>query len=289
VPRRPRFVATDLDGTLIRSDGTVSDRARRALRRVEASGSTVVLVTGRPTRVMADIVARTGATGLAICGNGAVLYDLDTRVVVEQRHLAAATALWLADTIRALVPGAAFAVESGLRFGREPAFLTHWPDPDELVGDLADLVAALPVTKLLVRVGGQPPAAQPGAAIGIKTASAAKGGSGWPAPLTEAWRVIAELARDDAVVTTSSVDMVEIAGVGVSKAAALDGVVRARGAGAADVIAFGDMPNDLPMLAWAGHAVAVANAHPEVLAAADEVTASNDEDGVAVVLERLYP
>ena len=53
------------------------------------------------------------------------------------------------------------------------------------------------------------------------------------------------------------------------------------------MVAFGDMPNDLPMLAWAGRAVAVANAHPEVLAVADEVTASNDEDGVALVLERL--
>ena len=49
------------------------------------------------------------------------------------------------------------------------------------------------------------------------------------------------------------------------------------------------MPNDLPMLEWVGHAVAVANAHPEVLALADEVTASNDDDGVAQVLERLFP
>jgi len=55
------------------------------------------------------------------------------------------------------------------------------------------------------------------------------------------------------------------------------------------VIAFGDMPNDVSMLAWAGRGIAVANAHPEVLAVADEVTASNDEDGVALVLERLSP
>jgi hydroxymethylpyrimidine pyrophosphatase-like HAD family hydrolase len=65
-------------------------------------------------------------------------------------------------------------------------------------------------------------------------------------------------------------------------------VCAARGFIAADAIAFGDMPNDLPMLAWAGQSVAVANAHPEVLAAADEVTASNDEDGVAQVLERWF-
>ena len=53
------------------------------------------------------------------------------------------------------------------------------------------------------------------------------------------------------------------------------------------MLAFGDMPNDLAMLRWAGRAVAVANAHPDVVAAADEVTASNDEAGVARVLERL--
>jgi hydroxymethylpyrimidine pyrophosphatase-like HAD family hydrolase len=53
------------------------------------------------------------------------------------------------------------------------------------------------------------------------------------------------------------------------------------------VVAFGDMPNDIPMLEWAGHAVAVANAHPDVLAVSREVTASNDDDGVALVLERL--
>jgi hydroxymethylpyrimidine pyrophosphatase-like HAD family hydrolase len=54
-----------------------------------------------------------------------------------------------------------------------------------------------------------------------------------------------------------------------------------------DVVAFGDMPNDVPVLAWAGTAVAVANAHPDVLAVADLVTASNDEDGVARHLQTL--
>lgn len=270
---RPLFVATDLDGTLIRTDGTVSDRSRDALRLVERSGSTLVLVTGRPTRVMAEVVEQTGAAGIAICGNGAVVYDLDTREVVRQRHLEAATALRLAAAIRELLPSAAFAIESGARFGREPAFLTHWPDPGELVADLPELLADLPVTKLLVRVGGRQPAAAP-------TMDAAE--------LSETWRAIAEMAVEDAVVTTSSLDLVEIAGVGVSKAAALDALVAAHGAGATDVVAFGDMPNDVPMLDWAGHAVAVANAHPDVLAVADEVTASNDDDGVALVLERLF-
>jgi hypothetical protein len=53
-------------------------------------------------------------------------------------------------------------------------------------------------------------------------------------------------------------------------------------------MAFGDMPNDVPMLRWAGHGVAMANAHADVLAAADEVTGTNAEDGVAQVLERWF-
>ncbi|ABW09759.1 Cof-like hydrolase [Parafrankia sp. EAN1pec] len=259
---RPVLVATDLDGTLIRTDGTVSDRTRDALRQVENSGSTVVFVTGRPTRVMADVVRQTAVSGLAICANGALVYDLDTGVPVSQTILETPAALKLAAAIRAAVPDATFAVESGVRFGREPDFLTMWPDPGELVAGFHELLEHLPATKLLVRRGG--------------------------ASLADVYETVVALAGTEAVVTTSSHDLIEIAGPGVSKAVALAELASERGVLAAEVVAFGDMPNDLPMFAWAGHSVAVANAHPDVLAAADEITASNDDDGVAQVLERLF-
>ena len=211
---------------------------------------------------MAEVVAQTGASGLAICGNGAVVYDLDAGVAISHRTLDARAAARLAAAIRVAVPDASFAVESGTRFGREPEFRTMWPDPDEVVADAASLLALLPATKLLVRRAGL--------------------------PVSEFYEAIVSLAGDDAVVTVSTDDLVEIAGPGVSKAVALAEFAAGRGVQADDTIAFGDMPNDLPMFAWAGHAVAVANAHPDVLAAADEVTASNDDDGVAVVLERLF-
>ncbi|MCK9895135.1 Cof-type HAD-IIB family hydrolase [Frankia sp. AgB32] len=259
----PAIVATDLDGTLLRGDGTVSARTRAALLRVRACGAMVVFVTGRPSRVMAGVVAQTTMSGLAICANGALVLDLNSGRAVRHRYLEHATALRLARDIRAAVPDVTFAVESGLRFGREPAFETMWPDPQELVAALPDLVVTLPATKLLVCRGN--------------------------GRLAEVYDVIVELAGTDAVVTTSSANLVEIAGAGVSKAVALAELVADSGLGAADVIAFGDMPNDLPMFAWAGYSVAVANAHPDVLAAADEITASNDEDGVALILERLFP
>jgi len=94
---------------------------------------------------------------------------------------------------------------------------------------------------------------------------------------------------EGAELTHSSSDgLLEISAAGVSKASGLATVCAELGVAADDVVAFGDMPNDLPMLAWAGTGVAVANAHPEVLAAADEVTASNDDDGVAAYLSRWF-
>jgi hydroxymethylpyrimidine pyrophosphatase-like HAD family hydrolase len=259
----PALVATDLDGTLIRSDGTVSARTRRALRRVRENGGTVVFVTGRPIRVMADVVAMTSVAGIAICANGALVYDLDVGAAIQHRQLDPAVALRLGLAVREIAPGAAFAVESGLKFGREPAFRTMWPDPQELVADLADLLVALPPIKLLVRRGGE--------------------------PLADVYEKVVDLAGVDAAVTRSTETLIEIAGAGVSKAVALAEVAATLGVAADQVVAFGDMLNDLPMLSWAGHAVAVANAHPDVLAAANEVTASNDDDGVALVLERLFP
>ena len=93
---------------------------------------------------------------------------------------------------------------------------------------------------------------------------------------------------DVASVTQAGLNYVEICPPGVDKGSGLAVVAQAVGVDPADVLVFGDMPNDLPMFAWAGWArVAVANAHPSVLAAADEVTLSNDDDGVAVYLDRL--
>jgi hydroxymethylpyrimidine pyrophosphatase-like HAD family hydrolase len=82
--------------------------------------------------------------------------------------------------------------------------------------------------------------------------------------------------------------MVEISAAGVTKASGLAWLCDREGIDPADVLAFGDMPNDLPMLAWAGHAVAMANAHPAVREVADEVTLSNDEDGVAAYLAATF-
>ncbi len=256
-------MATDLDGTLVRSDGTVSDRSRAALALVEQAGALLVLVTGRPPRWMAPIVAQTGHRGVAICANGAVVYDLHAERVLEEHLMSPAAAAAVVSALRAAIPGVSFAVERGVRgFGHEPAYPARFPPVDVVVAPVEDLVRA-PAVKLLVRH------ATLDADALLARVEAVAGG-------------LATLTH------SSQQGLVEISALGVSKASGLERLATGHGIGAPEVIAFGDMPNDLPMLAWAGTSVAVANAHPHVLAGASEVTASNDDDGVARVLERVY-
>ena len=259
----PRLVASDLDGTLVRSDSSVSPRTREVLARVEEAGALFVMVTGRPPRWMAQVASDTGHRGLAVCSNGALVYDLHTERVVQDFRIDGGTALTLVQELRAGVPGIAFAVEKGLDgFGRESSYVPRWDNGEVLVAPVEQLVEP-GVVKLLARVEG--------------TAS--------DDLLARAREVVGELAE----CTHSSGDgLVEISASGVSKASGLAVLAGEWGVEAPDVIAFGDMPNDLPMLAWAGHSVAMGNAHPDVLAAADEVTATNDDDGVARVLERWF-
>jgi Cof subfamily protein (haloacid dehalogenase superfamily) len=257
----PKVVASDLDGTLVNSKGEVSHRTRAALDRARELGALLIFVTGRPPRWMDSVIEETGASGLAILANGALVYDVGTGEVVRQHSLDAASAERLIQAIRAEIPGVTFAVESGKGFIHEPDYQPSWPVAANAAGDVAQLLRD-PVAKLLVKHPHR--------------------GS------DEIHPIVADIAGTDATVTYSGDVLLEVSGAGISKASTLEAVCADYGFGPQDVIAFGDMPNDVPMLAWAGHGVAVANAHTSVLEVADEVTASNNDDGVALVLERIF-
>ena len=262
--RRIRLVATDLDGTLLRTDGTVSARTSSALARLASAGLDLVLVTARPPRWMGPIARMTGHHGVAICANGAITYDLLHESVVDSRPFPAEAALEIVRRLREAVPGGSFAVESLAGFACEPGHLQHqWDtETDPPTGDIARLLGS-PAVKLLF---GHP----------NRTADEL---------LAVARAIVADLAE----VTHSNPERaaIELSASGVSKATTLARFCAGRGLDAESVLAFGDMPNDLPLLGWAGTSYAVANAHPDVIAAGFLLTASNDEDGVAKVLERL--
>jgi HAD superfamily hydrolase (TIGR01484 family) len=261
----PLLVATDLDGTIIRSDGTISPRTVAAFARVEAAGARFVLVTGRPPRMMRPIAETFEHRGTAICANGALSYDLRTETVAAP-HLIPPDALAAAATaLRAAAPGIGIAVEYPDGHAADHAYQALNWDVNSSMPRLADdELFARPASKLLGRHFGY---------------------------TCDDLLALALPALDGLVSVThsNSKGLVEASALGVSKATVVAELAAAHGIGREAVVAFGDMPNDLPLLAWAGTSCAVANAHPLVLAEASRVIGSNDEDGVAQYLERLYP
>lgn len=261
-----RLAAIDLDGTLLRSDGSVSPRSRAALDAARSAGIEIVLVTARSPRTVRVIAADLGLDGIALCANGATIYDLDAGAILHHRPLSVEVAHRVVRGLRERLPGVAFAWELELRFGSEPAYearrdSARWPRPEDAFPPCDALEWRDAMTKLLARLP--------------------------EAELTAALEAARELCAADAEVTLTGGTFVEVMAPGVAKEAALAEHAAERGVPRERVVAFGDQLADAGMLRWAGLGVAVANATPFALEAADEITASNDDDGVARVLERL--
>lgn len=259
----PRLVATDLDGTLLRRDGSISARTLRALQQARAAGIELVMVTGRPPRHVSQIAGVAELGGTAICVNGALIYDLDRQLVVSEERLSAVIACELVQGLRVRLPGICFAVEVGLEYGWEPGYGLQAKRTESPPLPIADAIALCErgVNKLI----GRHPRLSAEDLIGQSH----------------------DLFVARAIATYSGAPFLEISAAQVSKASALASYCLERSIEQRQVLSFGDMPNDLPMLEWAGHSVAMANAHPSVIAAVHEVTLSNEEDGVALVVERL--
>lgn len=258
----PRLVATDLDGTLLDPGGTVSPRTRAVLDELDDRGVPVVFTTGRPVRWMVDLWEAVGGHGLAICSNGGIVYDVARREVRDHSAVPREVGMQLAERVRAAVPGTSFAVEHTGGWASETGFPRH-PDDVQSEQGAWDAIWTDEVVKVLALHPDHDP--------------------------EEFWRRVEDAVGDLATTTWSSTSaLVEISAAGVTKATTLATVAAEMGISAGEVVAFGDMPNDLPMLEWAGTAYAMANAHPSVRDAADRLAPGNDEDGVAAVLADLF-
>ncbi|NEK58981.1 HAD family hydrolase [Geodermatophilus sabuli] len=263
---RPRLIVSDMDGTLLRRDDTVSDSTLAELARWRDDGVPLVLATGRPPRWMVRIREVLGH-GTAVCCNGAVLLDLEDFQIVDEDRLPPEVLREVTTELRRQQPDTWFAVEYGLEFRHEPVYQPRWDvdAPGVAVATLEEMVAA-PVAKLLARHEHL--------------------------PRDEFVALVEDVVGDRATVTCSSSDaLAEISALGVTKATGLAKVAARHGVGPEDVVVFGDMPNDIAAFDWVreggGRAVAMAHAHPDLLAAATDVTGTNDEDGVAAFLAAL--
>ncbi|WP_024795938.1 HAD family hydrolase [Tomitella biformata] len=269
--RKPLLIASDVDGTLIDDEYQVGARNIAAITAAVADGVPFVLCTGRPPRWIAQVTDQLGHAPIAVCANGAVVFDSATDRVLSAHTLNPDDLGHLAELIRSAIPGAALAAERidlgaegglAMQFATAPGYEHAWENPQNIEVSVADLVT-MPAVKLLVRMPG--------------------------ARSADMRDALTPLIGDRADLTFSTDNgLIEIAAHGVTKATGLAGVARELGMLEDDVIAFGDMPNDIPMLGWAWHGVAMANAHAELAAVADEVTGSNNDSGVALVLERWW-
>jgi Cof subfamily protein (haloacid dehalogenase superfamily) len=255
-----RLLAIDLDGTLLRGDGTVSPRGRQALGRAREAGLVIVVVTARPVRIVRVLSEGLSLSGLVVCSGGAHLYDLSRDRVWLHRPLGQRSVQAAMSALRAALPDVSFGAEIGLTFACEPDY-PHHALQEGAVAPLTAALLAQPVTKLVAHS---------------------------PTHTVEEMLAAGQASlRDEASVSTSGGNHIDVMAPGVDKASTLAEACRIHGVAAEEVVAFGDMTNDLPMLRWAGRGVAVANARPEVLAVADEIAPSNDDDGVAQVIEAL--
>ncbi|WP_326721272.1 MULTISPECIES: HAD family hydrolase [unclassified Streptomyces] len=264
-PTAYSLIATDLDGTLLRGDDTLSDRSRAALAKATAEGARHLVVTGRPAPRVRPLLDELGSQGLAVCGQGAQLYDAGADRLLWSVTLDRELAETALGKIEAEVGQVYAAVDQDGVDGLtliEPGYLMPHPTLPAVRVYRRDDLWTEPISKVLLR---HPSLSDDELAM---TARA----------------VVGSLAT----VTMSGPGTVELQPCGVTKATGLALAAGHLGIDSSATIAFGDMPNDIPMFDWAARGVAMANAHPELKAVADEVTLSNEEDGIAVVLERLF-
>ena len=261
----PRLVAIDLDGTILRSDGTISPRTAAALARIDHAGSRYVFVTGRRPRHTAAVLGPFGYQGSVICVNGALTYDTRGASITAQQLIPARELAEAAARLRRAIPGLGIAIEYADSQIRDSVYqLGAWANEASVPARPDEQLFSRDAARLL----GRHPSLSADELLALAAAAA---------------------GQIVSVYHSGGLRLVEAVAAGVSKGSALAALAGRLGIAARDVVAFGDMVNDLPMLAWAGTSYGMANAHPDVLAMVDQVIGGNDEDGVATIIEQLFP
>ncbi len=269
-----RLIATDLDGTLLDRAGRIAEADAAAVLDAAAAGVVVVVATGRPLRWLGCLAPIADADPLVVASNGAAVYDLHTDRVLHQHPLDRAVIAELAHELAAQLPGVLFALEEGRVFRTQPTWANHVPDPTL---DLAEEEA--------VTVRGGWPELLDGAGEVVKFL-VAHADADADELLASAAAIVDDRAEVTHSVTGGRRALLEVSAPGISKAATIAALAGERGITAAQVAAFGDMPNDLAMLEYAGHPFVMANGHP-ALKQRFPVIGSNTDGGVGTQIRAL--
>ena len=263
--RCPKLIASDLDGTIVAHYGDITQRTIDAFRKAHSMGVEIFFVTGRPPRWMPEIKEAFGI-GKAICGNGAMLYDLHNDKVLEEWLIPTGDILEAVKRLRAAIPQISFAVESHNYFHREKIYIPRWDVGLDNVGvDLIEDVITSPSLKLLARCSQQELS-------------------------SDEMLAIATVELEGLVTVTHSNpadSLLEISALGVSKGMTLAKMAGRLGIDASDCVSFGDNPNDFSMLEWCGRSFAMSDGHPDGRKYAKGIAGPCEEDGVAIIIEQL--
>lgn len=263
--RRPKLIATDLDGTIVPHDGPISARTISVFNRAHELGIEIFFVTGRPPRWMGEIT-EAFSMGSAICCNGGIIYDLRAEKVLEEFPIPKSNLITAVDELRRVVPSTTFAIETKDRFHREKAYEPKWDIGQDNTGvDSIEDTFDKPILKLLARVEESLMSA-------------------------DEFLSIAEPLLGGVLTVTHSAEsasLLEMSAVGVSKGETLEKMAARIGIGAQDCVSFGDNPNDFSMLKWCARSYAMETGHPDGAKHAKFSAPPCDEDGVAQIIEQL--
>jgi Cof subfamily protein (haloacid dehalogenase superfamily) len=259
-----KLIATDLDGTLLNSEHQVSPRTMNALREAIARGIPIVIATGKTYDSATRIIAELGITTPGVFVQGLVLHNADGSVRSSIAHAP--------DVVRAVadfadahnIPAVAYSQRRIMcrELHEFIHLLSGYGEPlAEAVGPLGAMAETVPVNKMIYL--------------------------GSPEQMTEAREALAKVLGDRATLVQALAHMLEILPPGASKGAGVQRLLDDLGIAPENMLAIGDGENDVEMLRMAGIGVAVANAMPHALEAADYIVASNDDDGAAEAIERF--
>jgi Cof subfamily protein (haloacid dehalogenase superfamily) len=257
-------IVTDLDGTVVRADETVSEATIAACRALRARGIPVIAATARSPAGLRALQDLTPHLTLAVCCGGSIGYAPESASVLWRETLPADAVRALLTLVRAELPEAGFASYDGESWRMTPAYLAIRTSRHK------GPTAVVPADEF--ESGGAPACAMT-----------------LCHPVLPPAEVIEVLTERGIGLNLSYAgpELVEIGPAGIDKASGVLQALREVGVPAEDAVAFGDMPIDIPMFTVVGTSVAMADAPPEVRAAATTVTATVEEDGFSQALIRL--